>query len=159
MKKIETEKSEDFEKIFESFSKENSDNTVDSRPIAIHHVERQKTYLWIRVYLSVERVDLTPNDVITVTYAPTNEKLNAKFACYAKKGLDKDGGEFINAYNPEDDKKILCLMVDSDDLGFHIPTLSSLFKNTIHYKHQLLKRSELTFSFKNSDLEYFDSEF
>lgn len=154
MKKIETEKAEDFEKIFENFTDSNS----DSRPIAIHHVEKQKTYLWIRVYLSVEK-DITPNDSITITFDPTGEQLVTKFACYAKKGLDKDGGEFINTYNPEDDKKILCLMVDSEELGSHIPTIRSLFKNTIHYRHQLLKRSELLFTHNGTNLEYFDSEF
>lgn len=156
MKKIETEKAEDFEKIFEKFADTSNTN---NRPIAIHHVEKQKTYLWIRVYLSTEKSNLTPNDSIILTYIPTGEKLLTKFACYAKKGLDKDGGEFINTYNPEDDTKILCLMVDSDELGHHIPTISSLFKNTIHYKHLLLKRSELLFTHEGTDLDYFDSEF
>ncbi len=154
--KIETEKSEDFEKIFEKYSEANADS---NRPIAIHHVEKQKTYLWIRLYLSEERNDLNVNDTIVLTYSPTNEKLNTKFVCYAKKGADKDGGEFINSYNPEDDRKIVCLMVDNDDLSYHIPTIRSLFKNTSYYSHQLLKRNELVFTHKGFDLEYFDSEF
>ena len=39
--KIETDNASDYEKIFENYSTVESDN----RPIAIHHLEKQKTYL------------------------------------------------------------------------------------------------------------------
>jgi|ERR1035437_1801382 hypothetical protein len=152
--KIETEKSSDYENEFEKFFGNNS----TSRPIAIHHVERQKTYLWVRLYLNNE-VDLQSNDIITITYL--SEKINTKFACYAKTGSEKDEGEFINHYNPEDDKRVLCLMVDYSDLESNntITTIRSMFKNTPWYRYNLLKRDELVFTHNGKILEYYDSEF
>ena len=152
--KIETDNASDYEKIFENYSTVESDN----RPIAIHHLEKQKTYLWIRLYLNNE-VELTPNDTVTISY--DIETLNTKFVCYAKKGSDRDEGEFISNYNPEDDKKVLCLMVDFGDLESNnfISTIRSLFKNTIWYRYNLLKRDELIFSHNGKQLSYYDTEF
>jgi hypothetical protein len=155
--KIETEKSSDYENVFENYFKTDS-NESDVRPIAIHHVERQKTFLWIRLYLNNE-VNLQPNDTVSINYSI--EQLDTKFVCYAKTGSEKDEGEFINHYNPEDDKRVLCLMVDHGDLETNslIPTIRSLFKNTIWYRYNLLKRDELTFTHNGKVLEYYDTEF
>ncbi len=153
--KIEADKIEDYESKFEEFTK--NENSAE-RPIAIHYSEKQKTLLWIRVYLKSE-LDINPNDSVSLEYAPTSEKISTRFVCYGKTGADKDGGEFISSYNPEDDKKVLCLSVESDTLNDSVSTIRAMFKNTIYFEYQLLRRNELIFTYNGSTIEYYDTEF
>jgi hypothetical protein len=66
-------------------------------------------------------------------------------------------------YNPEDDKKCLCLMIDSKMVNFNndIPFIRTLFKTGYHYEYQLVKREDLQFIIdKNSViLDYFECDF
>lgn len=128
-------------------------------------VEGQKVYFWIRLYLNDE-ADVNPDDTIKITYIGTGESLDTKFICYSKKGLDKDSDGNIINYNAEDDKKVLCLMVDADkindkDYNNDIPFIKTLFKTSRYYEYQLLKRDDLEFTnISNGDkFEYFDVTF
>src|ERR1035437_2227380 len=152
LEKIETEKQEDFEKLFESYYKEteNSRDDIGTRPLAIHFVEKQKIMLWVRLYLVEEYKDLLPGDIVTIEYIPNNEKIVMTFVCYAKTGSNKDNeGEFINHYNPEDDNRVICLMIDSSELNNSADIIRGMFKNTIWYRYQLIKRNELIFTHQN----------
>jgi hypothetical protein len=82
----------------------------------------------------------------------------------------KDDGSFserlaeaLANYNPDDDKKILCLMVDQEKInkGTDIPFIRTLFKTGIHYEYQLVRRDELLFinSRTNETLNYFDCDY
>jgi hypothetical protein len=127
-------------------------------------VEKQKVFFWIRLFLKEENTKVSPNDDIVIEYLPTGEKLEVKFICYAKKGLDKDNKDEIINYNTEDDKKILCLMIDSDRINKNsqdIPFIRTLFKIGLHYEYQILKRDELVFeNLNNGEIyEYYDVEF
>ena len=127
-------------------------------------VEKQKVFFWIRLYLNEENEKVNPNDDIVIEYLPSGEKLEVKFICYAKKGLDKDNKDEIVNYNTEDNKKVLCLMIDSDKINKDsedIPFIRTLFKIGIHYEYQLLKRDELIFKNLNNGevYEYYDVEF
>ena len=129
---------------------------------AMKIVEEQKVYIWIRLYLKEESNVQVGDDVI-MTYKPSGEKLSTIFVCYGKTDLGKDHeAEMIN-YNPEDDKKILCLMVNQDTInkGVDIPFIKTLFKTSIHYQEQLMKRSDLLFinSRTNQTLDYFDCDY
>lgn len=120
-------------------------------------IEEQKVYFWIRVYLK-EEIDVEPNTDITITYLPTEESLVAKFICYAKKGHEKDRQQDVVNYNPEDDKRILCLMVDADRIdkkSEDIPFIRSLFKISRWYSPQILRLSE----FKITDTSEREFEF
>lgn len=125
-------------------------------------VEKQKVYFWIRLYIK-EEVDMKPDTVVKILYTTSGEFLETKFICYSKKGLDKDLDNEIVGYNTEDDKKVLCLMVDSDKINYDnkdIPFIKTLFKTSRFYEYQLLKRDELVFI--NSDgtkLDYYDVNF
>jgi hypothetical protein len=126
-------------------------------------VEEQKVYFWIRLYLKEESSDLEVGDDITINWTPSDEKLPTKFICYGKTGLQKDYDEEIVNYNSEDDKKVLCLMVDEGMVNHNedIPFVRTLFKVGRHYEYQLVKRSELLFINDRTGviLDYFDCDF
>lgn len=125
--------------------------------------QKQKTYFWIRLYLREEDDILTPNDSVFIKYTPTGETLETKFICYAKTGSEKDNPDSITNYNPEDNKKIICLMVDesrinknSEDIKF----IRTLFKIGNYYDYQLIKREDLCFMNLDGQIfEYFDVDF
>lgn len=126
-------------------------------------IEEQKTYFWIRVYLKDENSNLEIGDDITIEWLPDNEKLKTKFVCFSKKGLGKDSADNIINYNTEDDKKVLCLMIDENQVNYNndIPFIRTLFKTGRHYEYQLIRRSELILvnDRNNITLDYFDIDF
>lgn len=129
---------------------------------AMKVLEEQKVYIWIRLYLK-EESDVQVGDEIFMTYKPSGEKLSTIFVCYGKTDLGKDHEDEMINYNPEDDKKVLCLMVNQDTVnkGIDIPFIKTLFKTCIHYQEQLMKRSDLLFinSRTNESLDYFDCDY
>ena len=122
-------------------------------------VEKQKTYIWIRLYLKNESQDILVGDDITITYVPSGEKIHTKFICYGKKQTEHDGNVIVN-YEAEDDNRVLCFMVDIDYINTSedIPYLRTLFIHSNHYEFQLTKRDDLTFVVDRNDikLDYFD---
>ena len=129
---------------------------------AMKIVEEQKVYIWIRLYLK-EKSDVKVGDEIFMTYKPSGEKMSTIFICYGKNDLGKNHEDEMVNYNPEDDKKVLCLMVNQDTVnkGIDIPFIKTLFKTSIHYQEQLMKRSDLLFinSRTNEILDYFDCDY
>lgn len=126
-------------------------------------IEEQKVYFWIRLHLNEEDINTQIGDEIVIEWTPSGEKLATKFVAYAKQGLERDhSGEVVN-YNPEDDKRILCLMIDERMVNFNndIPFIRTLFKTGYYYEYQLVKRDELLFinSRNGHILEYFDCDF
>jgi hypothetical protein len=125
-------------------------------------VEKQRVYFWIRIYLNDE-VDIDPNTDVTITYKPEGESLVSKFICYAKKGLDKDVEQNVVNYNPEDDKRILCLMVDSERINKFsddIPFLRSLFRISMWYQPEIIRLSDFKISdSSNREFEFYDIDF
>lgn len=126
-------------------------------------IQKQKIYFWIRVYLNEEDSELTPNDTIWIEFNPTGEKLETKFICYAKTGTEIDTPDSITNYTPEDNKKIICLIVDQDKINKNsdnIPVIRSLFKIGNYYQYHLFKREDIIFKTKGGKiLEYFDVDF
>lgn len=126
-------------------------------------VEEQKIYFWIRLYITNELTDILPGDDIVINWSPSDENLSTKFVCFGKTGLEKDyNGEVAN-YNPEDDKRILCLMVDERQVNYgeSIPFIRTLFKTGRYYEYQMVKRSELLFINKRTSelIDYYDCDF
>lgn len=127
-------------------------------------IEKQKVYFWIRLYLKNEDVICKPEDIITIKHTPTNEELEVKFICYSKKNIHKDQNQELVNYDTEDDRKVLCLMVDSERITKNsddIPFIRTLFKISQYYEYNLLKRDELLFINKSSNisLDYYDVTF
>ncbi len=148
-----------------SINTEEVKNWTETEDISSKVVEEQKIYFWIRLFLKEEVSDLEIGDDINIKWVDSGEILETKFICYGKTGLSKnhDDLEKITNFNPEDDKKILCLMVDERvvNTSEEIPFIRTLFKNGRHYEYQILKRDELLFinNRTNQSLEYFDCEF
>lgn len=142
----------------------NADLPVDKRPVKTK-IEKQKVYFWIRVYLSEEIATIEPGDNIIIKYVSSGEKMETTFICYAKVGGEiEHDGEIIMNYNSEDNKKVLCLMVDEERINYDsedIPFLRKLFRIGRYYDHVLLRRSELelTNTRTNQKLDYYDIEF
>lgn len=130
--------------------------------VKLKTIESQKVYIWIRLYLK-EELDIKAGDDIIIKYIPSGESLVTKFICFGKTTLSKDHLDEIVNFNPEDDKKILCLMVDQDIINKsdEIPFIRTLFKSGYHYQYQLVKRVDLTFTNKRTDniIEYYDCDY
>lgn len=126
-------------------------------------IEEQKIYFWTRLYLKEENPTLQVGDDILITYTPSGEELRTKFICYEKKGLGKEQVDDVTSYNTEEDKKALCLMIDSKEINYsqEIPFIRTLFKTGYHYEYQLVKRDELIFVLEKSSsiLDYYDVDF
>lgn len=126
-------------------------------------IEEQKIYFWIRLYLSEEDQNIQRGDDIVITYNPSGEELVTKFICYGKSGLERDHNDEVINYNPDDDKKVLCLMVDENVINYseEIPFIRTLFKTGRHYEYQLMRRDELLFINKRNGfiLDYYDCDF
>lgn len=126
-------------------------------------IEEQKIYFWIRLYLNEEDPNVNIGDDITIKWTNSGEELKTKFIAYGKVGQNKDQGDEVANYNPEDDKRILCLMIDTKMVNFNedIPFIRTLFKTGYHYEYQLVKRSELLFINDGNGmvLDYFDCDF
>lgn len=141
----------------EKFNERKNNEEVSSR-----WIEQQKVYFWIRVYLH-EEYDLIPNTDVSITYYESGEKLVTKFICYAKKGLEKDNNNEVVNYNPEDDRRVLCLMVDSEKIDKNsddIPFIRTLFKISRYYSPQILRLNDLSITDCNDvRLDYFDIDF
>lgn len=124
--------------------------------------QKQRVFFWIRVYLK-EEMELKENTNIYINWKPTSEKLETKFICYAKKGLDKDLEDQVTNYNAEDDKKVLCLMVDEERINLNnidIPFIKTLFKIGRYYQKQIWKRDEMSILDDNNlELPWFDIDF
>jgi hypothetical protein len=122
----------------------------------------QKIYFWIRVYLK-EEIEITENTDIKLTWVPSGENILAKFICFSKKGLDKDMESQVTNYNPEDDKKVLCLMVDEERININnqdIPFIKKLFKIGRYYENQVWKKEEMILTKEDgSKLPWFDIDF
>jgi hypothetical protein len=136
--------------------------TYDENP-SVKVVDEQKTYFWIRLYISDYSENVEIGDDIAIQWTQSGEELVTKFICYGKKGLERDHNDQVVNYQSEDDKKIICLMVDEKEVNFSedIPFIRTLFKTGRHYEYQLVKRSELLFVNKRNGLilDYYDCDF
>lgn len=151
-----------YKNIKELLSNINTDDIIDDDSIPSSKIiEAQKIYIWIRLYLKEDDSKLLPNDNVILSYK--NELLITKFICYGKAQVHDDIEDFMVKYDSEDNKKILCLMIDIDRINHNsdIPFLRTLFKMGIHYEYQLVKREDLRFIIDRTGelIDYYDSDF
>ncbi len=155
---------EHLEKLRNEILKINMDEISDSYEIVttVTEIEKQKVYVWIRLYLK-EEVNIKDGDEIEMKYLPSEEVIIAKFISYGKKGLHKDQDNQIVNFDLEDDKKLICLMVDEDEINNRkdIPFIRTLFKTSRFYEHQIIRRSDLIFTNKRTEdiIDYYDGDF
>lgn len=142
-----------------SLIKNISDGDLDFE-VEVNQIEEQKTYTWIRVYLNDE-IDINTSTDITIKYLPTNEELQVKFISYNKSLSNKDE-EDLAKYSDEEDKKILCCLIDVNKLNNNsdnIPFLRTLFKSSKWNCNQIYRRDDLELSFSNNKVLYYHIDF
>lgn len=126
-------------------------------------IDEQKVYFWIRLYLNEEDPNIKIGDDVVIQWTPSGEELRTKFAAYGKSGLERNHEDELTNYNPDDDKRVLCLMIDTKMVNSNddIPFIRTLFKTGYHYEYQLVKRDELLFVNDNNGmiLDYYDCDF
>ena len=148
------------EQLMEIDTTDLSDEVSDE---VITDVTPPKVYFWTRVYLKEENPNIEIGDEVTLKWTITGEELKTQFITYGKQGLEKDHDDELTNYNPEDDKKILCLMVEEEVINKseEIPFIRTLFKLGRHYEYQLVRRDELVFTIDKNGilLDYFDCDF
>jgi hypothetical protein len=142
---------------------QNADKWIYDENTISKIIDEQKIYFWIRLYISEESENIQIGDDIAIQWTPSGEELVTKFICYGKQGLERDHNDEVINYNPEDDKKVLCLMVDEKEVNYSdkIPFIRTLFKTGRHYEYQLVRRNELLFNNKRTgeSLDYYDCDF
>lgn len=125
-------------------------------------IQKQKVYFWIRLYLK-EEMDIKQETKVSLIYLNGKEKLDTYFMYFGKKGLERDkDGQIVN-FNPEDDKRILCLLVDSDRINNNnedIPYIKTLSPLSKHYKPQYFKKFDFSIVLNDeTPIDFFDIEF
>jgi len=131
-----------------SIDSTNLSDEVDQSPSTIE-IEKQKVYIWIRLYLKSEVEDLQEGDDFLINWSHSGESLSTKFICFGKKHSFKDSdGENEISMATDDDPLCLCLMVDEEIIkrSEDIPFIRTLFKVSEHYQEQVYHRDELTFT-------------
>ena len=123
-------------------------------------IQKQRVYIWIRLYLKNE-IQITPETLVQIEYNG-QEKLDTHFMFFGKKGLERDkDGEIVN-FDPEDDTKVLCLMVDVEKIdkdNENIPFMKTLFKLGKFYQPQIIKKSDFNFKVGETNLDFYDIDF
>jgi hypothetical protein len=153
-----------YESLIEKIKEIDTDGLPDEVEIKpqTNIIEKQKVYFWIRLFLKDELLDLQVGDDFEICYTNSGEKLVTKFIAFGKKNLNRDLDSQIINYDPEDDKKILTLMVDSDEFeSDKIPFIRTLFRTSSYYQFQVYKRDELTFKNTRTGkiVDYIDCNF
>ena len=162
----EIQKSNYLENLIEQIKEIDTENLTDDiseDAMSTVIIEEQKIYFWVRLFLKEENPNIKVGDDIIIKWKPSGEELESKFFSWGKKGFEKDLQEDITNYNPEDDKKVLSLMIDERYVNYNenIPFIRTLFKTGRHYEYQLVKRTDLVFINKRNgeQLEWFDCDF
>jgi hypothetical protein len=125
-------------------------------------ITESTVYFWTRIFIKEEEPNIEIGDDVTILYTPSGEKLKTKFISYGKEGAykDRDG---IAQFNTDDDKKVLCLMIDEKVVNYNedIPFIRTLFKIGRHFQYQIVKRDELQFIIEKNNiiLDYYDTSF
>jgi len=154
----------DSNNLFEGFSgREDFLKFKQEREISTTIIEEQKTFIWTRVFLREEDHSLKSGDKVFIQYVPSGEILETIFGAYDKKSTvsDKNGSD-VREYDPEDDMRVLCLMVDLNLVNKNnndIPFIKTLFKQSIFFEYQLLKLNELKVYSNNKQFEYYNIDF
>ena len=132
-------------------------------------LENEQQHFWTRLYLK-EEIDLPQGCIVEYSYAPTGEKIEMVFTNYDKKNQTDKHFEDLIEYVKEDDKKVLCLLVDMKEINTRqdIPTLRRMFKHSIYFEQMFLRIVDLPFTIITTNeegtevrinLEYYDVEY
>ena len=155
-----------YDQLVEQIKNIDSDDLSDdvSQTPTMSEVEKQKVYIWIRLFLKEEISDIKDGDEFMIKYKSSGEELSTTFICFGKQNSFKDAEDYTEIQMlTEDDKKVLCLMVNEEDIkiGESIPFIRTLFKGSIHYQEQVYHRDDMTFTNTRTSevMNYIDCDF
>ena len=155
-----------YDQLGEQIKNIDSDDLSDdvSQTPTMSEVEKQKVYIWIRLFLKEEILDIKDGDEFMINYKLSGEELSTTFICFGKQNSFKDAEDYTEIQMlTEDDKKVLCLMVNEEDIkiGESIPFIRTLFKGSIHYQEQVYHRDDMTFTNTRTSevMNYIDCDF
>jgi len=155
-----------YDQLVEQIKSIDTDDLSDdvSQTPTMSEVEKQMVYIWIRLYLKEEISNIKDGDEFVINYKPSGEELNTTFICFGKQNSFKDAEDYTEIQMlTEDDKKVLCLMVNEEDIkiGESIPFIRTLFKGSIHYQEQVYHRDDMTFTNTRTSevMKYIDCDF
>lgn len=135
----------------------------DNESVAINQVQKSTSYLWLRLYLNEDDTTTQASDTITMHYLDYDEKLALHFVCYAKTNTTQDTNEAVVNYNPEDDKKVLCMMVEEDAItkDNKLEYIKTMFKTLPWFQKQYFRPVELTFTNERTGqvYDYYSADF
>lgn len=124
-------------------------------------LEEQKQYHWIRLYMNDE-LEIDPMAKVKMVYVPTSEEFELVFTSYNKKKSEQDKGPSLVEYVAEDDKKVLSLLYNLDDVenSEKYPKITTLFTRSKNFEFNLLRRDDLVFKLQDgTEIAYYDIEF
>jgi hypothetical protein len=125
-------------------------------------IQKQRVYFWLRLYIKDE-IDIKPETKINMVYNSGQETLETYFMYFGKKGFERDAqGQIVN-FNPEDDKKLLCLLIDAENINTNsnnIPYMRTLFPLGKFFQPQYIRKYDFTFDLENgTQIDFFDIAF
>lgn len=125
-------------------------------------IQKQKVYLWMRLYIKDE-IEISPETKIVMSYLDGKEKLETYFMYYGKKGLERNkDGQIVN-FDPEDDRKCLCLLIDANKIDYDnedIPYMKTLFPLGKHFVPQYVKKIDYSFDLEDgTNIDFYDISF
>lgn len=140
-----------YDQLVEQIKNINSEDLPDdvSQKPTMSEVEKQKVYIWIRLFLKEEIQDIKDGDEFMIKYKLSGEELSTTFICFGKQNSYKDAQDHTQIQMlTEDDKKVLCLMVNEEDIKTldNIPFIRTLFKGYTYYQEQVYHRDDMTFT-------------
>lgn len=107
-------------------------------------IERQKTFSWVRLYLNNECEDLKSGDVITIHHKYHNETIESFFSFYDKVNNTNKEEDNIKSYIGEDDKKVLCLMVEVEELERSNKTyMKTIIRGSKFFSPDIIRNSDI----------------
>jgi hypothetical protein len=151
------------EDLNKEFTKEVFGGDDFDREVNTTTIEKQATYIWIRIYLKNEQ-DIEIGSKINMKYLPTGETLETTFGAFNKKNLNKDFDDEVIGYESEDDKTCLCLMINLEwvnNPNNNIRFIRSLFKDGRFFdsNNLLLREDEVSFILDGyGELDYYSMQ-
>lgn len=115
----------------------------ESRDTVVKY-KKGKEYTWLRV-ITENEVQMDSEDIVTLQYTPTGEKIEIPFRFYDKKGVTDNHDEDVTYYTAKEDKTSLCFLVDIDMLDNNsddIPNIRRNFKASKYFEEDFFLKSD-----------------
>lgn len=125
---------------------------IESRDTKVNY-KKGKEYTWLRI-ITEDVIEMDSEDMVTLEYVPTGEKIEIPFRFYDKKGVTDNQDEDVIDYTSEEDKTSLCFLVDIDMLDNNsddIPNIRRNFKASKYFEEDFFLKSDFTITINKTE--------